>query len=253
LRPLVSIITPTFEREHLLERALRGVREQTYPHIEWLLLDDSPNPSRVMAGVSDARIRYIHSAQRLSIGEKRNRLAAGARGEFIAHFDDDDYYAPRYLETMIGSLERNRADFGNLNSWYVYDLRHEFFGYCDLRQITGPHYLCYADRVRLENFTADNNGHLADNYLGYGFTYVYRKRVWEAAPFPEVSWGEDLPFARAAAARFPMLSFGDQSGLVLHVLHPKSSSSCFPQYHLPAFLVPLIFGPDQAAPSYRPL
>lgn len=245
MKPLVSIITPTFGRERLLEHALRWVREQTYPRIEWLILDDSPSPSRLLAGVSDPRIRYTHTAERLDIGEKRNRLVASAQGEYIAHFDDDDYYAPQYLETMVASLQSNQADFANLNAWYLFDLRHDFFGYGNLRQITGLHYLCHADRVRLIDFTAENNSHLVHNYLGYGFTYVYRRAVWEASPFPAVNWSEDTPFATSAAARFRVLSVGDQSGLVLHVLHSGSTSACFPQYHLPSFLLPVLFGPCQ--------
>jgi glycosyltransferase involved in cell wall biosynthesis len=243
MSPLVSIITPTFQREHLLEHAVRWVQEQTYPNIEWLVLDDSPEPSRILAGVSDPRLRYEHSTQRMAVGEKRNRLIDRARGEFIAHFDDDDYYAPRYLQVMMDSLEGGAADFVNLNSWYLFDLRRDFFGFWDLRQTTGLHYLCQQDKVRLAQFSAENNAHLADNYLGFGFTYVYRRSVWSAASFPPLDWNEDTPFAKAAAARFKAQSIGDRSGLVLHVLHPSSSSSCFPQYHLPSFLLPQLFEP----------
>jgi glycosyltransferase involved in cell wall biosynthesis len=114
MTPLVSIITPTYRREEFLPYTARWVRAQTYPHFEWLILDDSPVPNPLLAADSDPRIRYQHVEQRLSIGEKRNRLVAMARGEFIAHFDDDDYYAPRFLELMISSLDANRADFANL-------------------------------------------------------------------------------------------------------------------------------------------
>jgi glycosyltransferase involved in cell wall biosynthesis len=243
LRPLVSIITPTFNRDAFLAQGLRWVREQTYPHIEWLILDDSPEPTRSLAALDDRRVRYEHIARRLSIGEKRNRLVAAAQGEFIAHFDDDDYYAPRFVETMVTNLESNQADFVNLCSWYLFDVRHDFLGFWDLRRTTGTHYLCYADALRLGTFNAQNNARLADNYLGYGFTYVYRRRVWEANPFPARDWGEDADFVKAAAARFQMLSIGDQTALVLHVLHANSTSSCFPQYHLPTFLAPALFGP----------
>ncbi len=243
MQPLVSIITPTFGREQFLEQTLRWVRAQTYPRIEWLVLDDSPEPARMFAGIADDRIRYEHSGARLSIGEKRNRLIARARGDYVAHFDDDDYYAPQFLETMVSNLESHAADFAHLCSWYLFDLRHDFFGYWNLRETTGWHYLCDATAVRLTRFTPENNAPLADNYLGYGFTYVYRRAVWETGAFAAVDWGEDAQFVRAAAARCKVLSITDQGGLVLHVLHAQSSSSCFPQYHLPTFLVPVLFAP----------
>jgi hypothetical protein len=111
------------------------------------------------------------------------------------------------------------------------------------RQTTGLHYLCHADGLRLANFTSQNNATLTNNHLAYGFTYVYRRKIWEAHPFPACDWGEDTAFVAAAAAAFPVLSMEDQSGLVLHVLHANSTSSCFPQYHLPAFLLQSLFGP----------
>jgi len=244
---LVSIITPTFGRDGYLARTLRWVFEQTYTNLEWLVLDDSPQPSRFLATNSDPRIRYSHSANRLSIGEKRNRLVEEARGNVIVHFDDDDYYAPRFVETMLGCLERNGGDFVNLSSWYLYDMRHEFFGYWDLKLITGLHFMCYADGLKIGSFAAHNNAALVNNHLGYGFTYAYRKKVWTAGPFPSINWGEDMQFVMAAMGKFQLSSVSDSSGLVLHVLHRQSSSSCFPQYRLPNFHLPALFGDFQAS------
>jgi hypothetical protein len=144
---------------------------------------------------------------------------------------------------VISSLEANRADFANLCSWYLFDVRHDLFGFWNLRQTTGLHYLCHADGLRLGNFTAQNNATLVNNHLGYGFTYVYRRKIWEAHPFPGRNLGEDAEFVAAAAAAFPVLSIEDQSALVLHVLHANSTSSCFPQYHLPPFLIQSLFAP----------
>jgi glycosyltransferase involved in cell wall biosynthesis len=243
MRPLVSIITPTLNRDEFLPQTWRWIQAQTYPNIEWLVLDDSPDPSRSLASLSHPRIRYEHVASRLTIGEKRNRLIAKARGVFITHFDDDDYYAPGFLEMMVSSLETHQADFVNLCSWYLFDVRHDLFGFWYLRQTTGLHYLCYADGLRLGQFTAQNNAPLLNNHLGYGFTYVYRRALWEANPFKAMDWGEDMQFVTAAAARFRLISLEDQTGLVLHVLHANSSSSCFPQYRLPPYLAESLFAP----------
>lgn len=243
---LVSVITPTYARPAFLATAQRWVAHQTYPTLEWLILDDSPEPTRPPVARPDIPVRYEHVGERLSIGEKRNRLIERAQGDTIVHLDDDDYYAPRFIEAMVGILDAQGADFANLSSWYLYDLRHELFGFWDLRRTTGLHYLCYANRLVLGQFTAENNAALADNYLGFGFTYVYRRRVWEANRYADVNWGEDIQFVRAAAPRFRLASVADASGLVLHILHPQSSSSCFPQYHLPEFLVPVLMPPFAA-------
>lgn len=252
--PLVSLITPTHRRDLLLPQTLRWVRAQTYPALEWLVLDDSPQPSRSLAGLDDPRVRYQHVDRRLTIGEKRNRLAAAARGEFIVHFDDDDYYAPRYVEALVSMLETHRGDFAHLSSWYLYDLRHDFFGFWNLRQTTGIHYACERDRLIVTNFAEDSaHAQARDNYLGYGFTYAYRRRVWEANPFPDQDWGEDGVFVSAVSARHQILSIHDETGLVLHVLHAQSSSACFPQFHLPTFVVPALFAaPWEGLQTLRP-
>jgi glycosyltransferase involved in cell wall biosynthesis len=243
MNPLVSIITPTYCREEFLGYTARWVRQQTYAPIEWLILDDSPNVNRSLAEGSDPRFRYQHSPQRLCIGEKRNRLVAAARGEFIAHFDDDDYYAPRFIELMLASLQSHRADFANLSSWYVFDVRHDLFGFWNLRQTTGLHYLCHADGLQLAQFTEQNNATLLNNHLGYGFTYVYRRDIAVANPFSALDWGEDAQFVAAVARSARVLSLEDQTGLVLHLLHANSTSSCFPQYRLPSFLLQPLFAP----------
>ncbi len=239
----MSIITPTFGREQFLHEALRGVQSQTYPNIEWLVFDDSPAPSRLLARHADPRIRYTHISERLSLGEKRNRLVAMARGEYVAHFDDDDYYAPAYLSQMVSKLVEQGADFANLSSWYLYDSRHDFFGFWALRQTLGLHYCCYADRLNLVRFTPENNASLATNYMGYGFTYVYRREVGLEAAFAPVNWAEETAFIEAARKRCKLLHLEDRSGLVLHLLHAGSSSSCFPQFHLPNFLLSTLFAP----------
>ena len=55
-----------------------------------------------------------------TLGAKRNRLAAEATGDVLAHFDDDDLYAPEYIATMVGAMEREGADFVKLSAWLVH-------------------------------------------------------------------------------------------------------------------------------------
>jgi len=239
--PLVSLITPTYGRNKLLAETKRWVESQTYPNLEWLILDDSPEPNLELASAGDARYRYIHEPARQTIGAKRNRLVEMARGAYVVHFDDDDYYAPAYVETMITTMQRESAEFASLNCWYVYDLRHDFFGFWALKVTEGLHYGLYGDGVRMMNLSAQNNSTFKDNYLGYGFTYAYTRRVWEAGRFGDFSWNEEAKFLDGVRGRYAHLSIADESGLVLHVAHPGSSSSCFPQYRLPTFALPRLF------------
>jgi len=254
--PKVSIITPTFGRETFLPFAHQCFRSQTYANLEWLILDDSPAPSRYLAGVADPRIRYSHSPERLRIGGKRNRLIAQARGEIIVHFDDDDYYAPRYVERMVERLDRG-FDFVKLSGWYLYCAPYRVFGYWDLNAIEGRCHLWSASRPPSRGrLRKADRAVFADNYLGYGFSYAFRRKVWEARPFPDgVDWNEDAPFALAARGAFRFHHFRDIGGLCLHILHRGNVSRCFPQYKLPSFVLrwlfpaPFIAGIEAADPA----
>ena len=55
--------------------------------------------------------------------------------------------------------------------------------------------------------------------------------------------GEDYEFVRQLVqAGFRLHAAPDTTGLVLHLVHANSSSLIFPQYRLPPFLLPAIFG-----------
>ena len=88
---MVSVITPTCDRDRFLNNALRYFRSQDYENIEWLILDDSPQRTESLNGIEDRNIFYQHVDGKISIGEKRNILIEKARGEIIVQFDDDDY------------------------------------------------------------------------------------------------------------------------------------------------------------------
>jgi glycosyltransferase involved in cell wall biosynthesis len=91
--PLVSCIMPTFNRRRFLRLALKAFNSQDYPARELIVIDDGTDPVGDL--VEEARMaRYVRLSARASIGEKRNRACAEARGSIIAHWDDDDWYAP---------------------------------------------------------------------------------------------------------------------------------------------------------------
>ena len=238
---LVSVITPTRGREDFLKQALTCFRGQDYPNIEWLILDDSPRASEFFSDLSAGDISYRHVDKRLSIGEKRNILIEQANGGIIVQFDDDDYYAPNYVSTMVSALAERDADLINLRGWFLYDVRSRFFGYWDLMRKVGPYYRCDATGVAVAILNSENNRILENNHLGYGFSYVYKRAVWEAVKFPEIDWNEDGEFTLAARSKFKVDGIHDTTGLCLHFFHPGSTSRCFPQYYLPKLLFRDIF------------
>lgn len=238
-RPLVTIITPTRGREAFLPLAHACVQAQTYPNIQWVVFDDSPRPSPYLQPRAAKNLLYINAPDQFEVGEKRNLMIEHSHGEIIVHFDDDDYYAPHYVETLVNWLEEG-ADFVKLSGWYLYSRPLRRFGYWDTAA-GGPHFRwSRSGATFVEANTPPDDG----NRLGYGFTYAYRRSLWQSAgPFPTVNTMEDLAFARAAAAVGRIVTRPDQSGLALHILHDGSTSLCLPQQDLPLDRLDTLFGP----------
>ena len=237
----VSIITPTYEREHFAAKLYGCFSAQTYADIELLVLDDSPSPSAFFAHCDDPRVRYWHQDPHTANGQKRNILAGRASGEVIVHFDDDDYYAPQYVETMVQLLAGH--DLVTLSGWYLYSLMHQFFGYWDKANPQQEHYKLSPEGLRTQIFKDVTPETVYAHVLGYGFTYVYRKQAWEAAKFDDAFHGSDFRFVQALLKQGrDIVTFQDQQALVLHTISTNNVSSIFPQYQLPNFLLPMIFG-----------
>lgn len=235
----VSIITPTYDREKFHARIMSCVRNQTYRNIEWIVLDDSPRPSRLLAAADPGLVRYVHVPDRLTTGQKRNVLAEMAQGDIIVHFDDDDYYAPGYVGAMVHWFATHPVDFINLRGWFMHDTRHGFFGYWNLMIKTGLHFVCADTGVSATNVEDEDT--FANNELGWGFGYAYRRKVTQAIRYPEINWNNDCTFAQEVQRRFAMGHIMDVSGICLHEMHGANASRAFAQSNIPIFMLEKVF------------
>lgn len=240
--PLVSVVTPSWQREDFLPLLHARIQAQTHRNIEWLVFDDSPRPSPYLQPLSGPDLKYFYASSRYAIGEKRNILAEHARGDIIVHMDDDDFYAPTYVERMVAWLDQGH-DLVKLSGWFLYSAVHRRFGYWDTAR-GGSHHRW--GRHACAYVEAPDAPASADNLDGYGFSYAYRRAVWQAAGFPPVNACEDAPFVKAAREQFRVGAFADAEGLCLHTLHARSTSLCLPQYELPTILLERLFGPEVA-------
>jgi cellulose synthase/poly-beta-1,6-N-acetylglucosamine synthase-like glycosyltransferase len=234
--PTVSVITPTWNREAFLPFIYRSFISQKEISLEWIVIDDSEVPSTFIASLNDPRVIYRHLPLRTSIGEKRNLAIDLARGEVIAHFDDDEIYAPNYIITMLKHMHNQRADLTKLSAFFLYSAIHQKFAYWDLLRTSGLHFRWDEGPMTALNFP-ENNNTFSDNYLGFGFSYLYTKQLWASQPFDSVSFNEDGAFAAAARARGARIALpADETGLCLHIVHDSNTSISFPQYLLPEIL-----------------
>ena len=109
--PLVSIITPTYNRRHLLPLLEDCILRQIYPRcrMEWVLVDDSqdgqhPFTPRENTGLS---IQHIVLPEKMTLGAKRNFTLSQAKGNICVYMDDDDFYPPTRVNLVVEALQKH--------------------------------------------------------------------------------------------------------------------------------------------------
>ena len=110
--PLVSIVTPTYNRRRFIPSLIKMVQTQTYPRdrMEWVVFDDGQEEVRDLFEQATSQLptlKFIWSEDKMTLGEKRNRLNQEARGEIIVAMDDDDFYFPERVEEAVKALQEN--------------------------------------------------------------------------------------------------------------------------------------------------
>ena len=103
----VSVIIPTYNREHSIEKSIRSVLNQTYPVDEVVIADDcsSDGTGDMVRSIEDARIKYYKLPGNRGAGGARNYGVKMAQNELIAFHDSDDMWHPDKLEKQMKLLE----------------------------------------------------------------------------------------------------------------------------------------------------
>lgn len=103
---LFSIITPTFNRAHMLPTAIKSVLSQTYSNWELIIIDDgsTDNTSKVVKGYTDDRIKYIYQ-ENAERSAARNKGISLASGKYICFLDSDDFYLPHHLDSFYKRIK----------------------------------------------------------------------------------------------------------------------------------------------------
>ena len=114
--PLISVIIPTCNgRARFVDQALASVAAQTFRDFELIIVDDASTDGtleyiqdlmpQIMSARPDTPIIYAQRETNGGPSAARNDGAKRANGEFLAFLDQDDLWAPAFLEETSQRLQ----------------------------------------------------------------------------------------------------------------------------------------------------
>jgi glycosyltransferase involved in cell wall biosynthesis len=110
MQPTISIITVCYNAEKYIEQSIQSVLQQTYPHIEYIIVDggSKDNTLSILRSYQD-RISRLVSEKDEGLYDAMNKGLQLASGEYVLFLNaDDQLYAPDVLEKVFNAC--NNAD-----------------------------------------------------------------------------------------------------------------------------------------------
>ncbi len=121
-KPLVTIITPTFNRAALLAETIDSVLSQDYEVIEYFVLDDGSKDATVelLKQYDDPRLKWESHA---NMGEARtvNKGFELAQGEFVIVVNSEDPILPGLLSASVAYMQAHPDVWATYPDWMMID------------------------------------------------------------------------------------------------------------------------------------
>lgn len=113
MNELVSIIVSIYNGEKYLVECIESVLNQTYEKIELILVNDgsTDHSADIIEKYQriDSRIKVIHKSNS-GVSLSRNKALNIATGQYICLLDQDDLFAPDYVEYYLKLIHDSGAD-----------------------------------------------------------------------------------------------------------------------------------------------
>lgn len=113
----VTIGIPVYNSEKYLKETLESALSQTFPSIEYLIMDDcSTDTSMAIVQAYQQthprgeHIRIVHQPRNMGIGIARNRIIDEAQGQYLYFLDADDIITPDAISLLHENAIQNDAE-----------------------------------------------------------------------------------------------------------------------------------------------
>ena len=186
----VSVITPTYNRAHLLPRAWNSIKNQK-ADFEWIVVDDgsTDNTNDVILLLDDIRITYLPLSQNCGVNVARNRGVDLAHGRYVVFLDSDDELFSGGLEYLVSVMDKANSDIGAA-------------AFACVVSETGEQISVLPDGQVCDEYDVVCNDLLRDSGEKL---YVYRKEVFENYKLPEDLRGCEHVFVYGISRKWKFL------------------------------------------------
>ena len=118
-KPLVSIITVCLNSEKTIEQTIQSVINQTYPNIEYIIIDGKSTDGTLdIIDKYKDKISIFVSERDKGIYDAMNKCLKLATGELIGIINSDDWYEPDAVENIVNTFLEDRTAqifYGDMN------------------------------------------------------------------------------------------------------------------------------------------
>ena len=109
-KPLISIITPSFNQADYLEMSILSVLEQDYPNIEYLIVDgNSTDGSQKIIKKYENQLAWWISERDMGQADAFNKGLQHAHGKYIGWLNSDDLYLSGAISEAVELFEADPA------------------------------------------------------------------------------------------------------------------------------------------------
>ena len=176
-KPLVSIITPSFNSEKFIIQTIQSVQNQTYKNWEMIIVDDASTDKTTSIikemAIGEERIRFIQLSKNSGTGIARNTALNEAKGKYIAFLDADDLWKPQKLDKQIDFLVQHNLPF----TFSFYECINEE-GETLSRRVEAPKNLSYV-QLFFCNYVGNLTGIYDADYFGkIAVTSIRKRQDW---------------------------------------------------------------------------
>jgi glycosyltransferase involved in cell wall biosynthesis len=121
--PDITVVLATFNRRHILPRAVASVLAQDDVRLELIIVDDASRDgtAEYLATLADPRIRTIVAERNGGPSAARNLGLEGARAGIVAFLDSDDAYRPHRLAAALKAFAADASLVCTLSSAIRHD------------------------------------------------------------------------------------------------------------------------------------